>query len=109
MDITPAQRKILQSLIERHLPNIAIWAYGSRVKGASRPASDLDLVVFSPPELAGQVSRLREALEESSLPFRVDLFIWDEVPERFRRAIEQEHVALSESSVTNHGGDVANE
>jgi hypothetical protein len=29
-----------------------------------------------------------------SPPIRVDLFIWDETPERFRQNIEQEHVAL---------------
>lgn len=76
------------------MPKVTVWAYGSRVKGNSRPASDLDLVVFSAPEHAGQVSCLREALEESGLPFRVDLFVWDDIPENFRWNIEQEHVTL---------------
>ena len=46
------------------------------------------------PEQNGRVSYLREALEESSLPFRVDLFVWDTVPEQFRKHIEAEHVVL---------------
>ena len=33
-------------------------------------------------------------MEESSLPFPVDLFIWDELPESFRKRIEAEHVVL---------------
>jgi hypothetical protein len=56
------------------------------------------MVVFSKPEQERQVFTLREALEESSLPFRVDLFVWDEVPETFKAAIKDAHVALTESA-----------
>ena len=84
IDITAEQRKTVLALLARHLPNTTAWVYGSRVKWTSRPQSDLDLVVFATPEQAGRVSDLREAFEESNLPFRVDLFVWDEVPEQFR-------------------------
>ncbi len=69
--------------------------YGSRVKWTSRPQSDLDLVVFATPEQRRQVGDLREAFEESNLPFQVDLFVWDDVPESFRKLIEAEHVPLA--------------
>ena len=46
------------------------------------------------PEQAGRVSDLREAFEESNLPFRVDLFVWDAVPEQFRKHIKRDHVVL---------------
>ena len=52
------------------------------------------MVVFAKPEQARSVSDLREAFEESNLPFRVDLFVWDEVPESFRGEIEREHVVV---------------
>lgn len=68
--------------------------YGSRAKWTARPQSDLDMVVFATPEQSSQVFGLREAFEESNLPFRVDLFVWDDVPERFRERIEAEHVVL---------------
>ena len=97
IDITAKQRKIVTDLLERHLPNTTAWVYGSRAKWASRPQSDLDLVVFATPEQNGRVSDLREALEESNLPFRVDLFVWDAVPEQFRKQIKSEHVVLVES------------
>ena len=93
-DIDAAQRKTVLALLERHLPNTAAWAYGSRAKWTARPQSDLDMVVFATPEQNGQVSHLREAFEESNLPFRVDLFVWDAVPEKFRKQIEAEHVVL---------------
>ena len=96
IDITADQRKTLLALLKRHLPNIMAWVYGSRVKWTSRPQSDLDLVVFATPEPKRQVSELREAFEESNLPFRVDLFIWDTVPDQFRKQIEADHALLVE-------------
>ena len=98
IDITAEQRKTVLALLARHLPNTTAWVYGSRVKWTSRPESDLDLVVFATPEQAGRVSYLREAFEESNLPFRVDLFVWDDVPEQFRKQIEGEHVVLSDNA-----------
>ena len=96
IDITAEQRAAVVALIKRHLPGTTAWVYGSRVKWTARPQSDLDLVVFATPEQNGQVGALREALEESNLPFRVDLFVWDTVPESFREQIEAEHVVLVE-------------
>ena len=96
IDITVDQRKTLLSLLKQYLPNTTAWAYGSRVKWTSRPQSDLDLVVFTKPDQERRISELREALEESNLPFRVDLFVWDAVPEQFRKEIEVEHAVLVE-------------
>ncbi len=95
IDITAEQRRTVLALLNRHLSDTAAWACGSRVKGISRPASDLDLVVFARPEQSAQVAELREAFEESDLPFRVDLFVWDETPESFRKHIEAEHLLLA--------------
>ena len=96
LDITAEHRATVHALLETYLPGTAAWAYGSRVTWTTREHSDLDLVVFATPEQSNQVGLLREAFEESNLPFRVDLFVWDAVPESFRRTIEMEHVVLSE-------------
>ncbi len=103
IDITAGQRKDILALLERHLPDTKAWAYGSRVSWTSRPQSDIDMVVFATPEQKRAVSDLREALEESSLPFRVDLFVWDDVPGSFRKQIERDHVVLAKPPVpANH-------
>ena len=97
IDITAGQRKTILTLLERHVPDTEAWVYGSRAKWTSRPQSDLDLVVFATPQQRRGVGNLREAFEESDLPFRVDLFVWDEVPETFREQIEVEHSVLVEA------------
>ena len=78
----------LLSLLERHLPGTMVWAFGSRVQGNAVPWSDLDLVVFSATEQKPQVSALKEAIEESSLPFRVDLLEWNSLPDGIKANIE---------------------
>ncbi len=98
IDITADQRKTVLALLKRYLPNTTAWVYGSRATWTSRPQSDLDMVVFATPEQNDRVAELREAFEESDLPFRVDLFVWDTVPEEFRKRIEAEHVVLVENS-----------
>ena len=94
IDITAKQRKTVLALLARHLPNTTAWVYGSRAKWTSRPQSDLDVVVFATPEQSVRVGELREAFEDSDLPFRVDLFVWDAVPEKFQERIETDHVVL---------------
>ena len=94
IDISSRQRTTLISLLERHLPNTAAWVFGSRVAWTSQPHSDLDMVVFATPKQKLQVSALREALEESNLPFRVDLLVWGEIPDEFKVEIERTHVVF---------------
>lgn len=94
IDITGEQRTILDALLHQYLPGVDIWAYGSRVKGTARRYSDLDLVAFSAPEQRSAVYELKEALDESNLPFLVDLHVWDEIPESFHEIIRKEHAVL---------------
>ena len=105
IDITAEQRTIVLQLLKRHLPNTTAWIYGSRAKWTSRPQSDLDLVVFATPEQNGRVSNLRQAFEESNLPFRVDLFVWDAVPEQFRKHIKRDHEVLVEREERDATGE----
>ena len=104
IDISAEQRQILLDLLSKYLANTKVWAFGSRVKWTTRSNSDLDLVVFSSPEQDSHVSALIEALEESNLPFRVDLLVWDKLPESFQRNIEEGYVVLVEAVVVKQSG-----
>ncbi len=92
--ISEKERALLLELLQRHLPGVSVWGYGSRVGGKSSPRSDLDLVVFASASQSRRVYDLRESLEESDLPFQVDLFIWHELPESFQKNIESFHAVL---------------
>ena len=47
--LSPRHRRLLEALLQKHVPNVEVWAYGSRVNGSAHEASDLDLVLRSPP------------------------------------------------------------
>lgn len=97
IDLTTEQRNMLNDLLRRFLPGVAVWAYGSRVKWTARPNSDLDLVAFTIPAQRAQVADLKDALAESNLPFLVDLHVWDDVLDRFREIIRKEYVVVQEA------------
>jgi type I restriction enzyme S subunit len=96
IDLTTEQRTTLNDLLRRFLPNVTVWAYGSRVKWTARRNSDLDLVAFTTPVQRPQVAELKDALAQSNLPFPVDLHVWDDVPKRFREIIRKEYVVMQE-------------
>ena len=103
LDLCAEHRAIVVALLEAHLPGTLVWAYGSRVKWTARGHSDLDLVVFPRPDQRDRVATLREAFENSDLPFRVDLLLWDDASMPFRTEIEAVHVVLVERQETPSG------
>jgi len=104
LELTPEQQSNVRELLKHYLPGTEVWAYGSRAKGSPKPWSDLDLVVFTDTSQRAQVEALREAFEESDLPFRVDLFVWDEVPESFKENIRRERVVLQKKEEVGYEG-----
>jgi predicted nucleotidyltransferase len=45
INIPPRFLQEVHSILQQHIPDCDVWAYGSRVAGAAWEASDLDLVV----------------------------------------------------------------
>ena len=50
-----------------------IWCYGSRARGDHKPFSDLDLMVESDDDLSSEIGRIRQELENSNFPFKVEI------------------------------------
>ena len=103
LHLQPRHRRVIEGLARQHLPDVDVWAYGSRVNGQSHDGSDLDLVLRGP-ELA-EVSPLQlagfwEALQESTLPFLVEARDWARLPKRFHGEIQRNYVVL----VSAHDG-----
>lgn len=97
LDLPDRYRRQVEALLAEHVPDAEVWAYGSRVKGQSRPASDLDLVLRGPnleriP--ARQLADLEEGLEESNIPILVQAHDWARLPASFHEQIEKQYVVL---------------
>ena len=50
-----------------------VWVFGSRARGDHREFSDLDLLYDSSTVTLGTISQIKEHLENSDLPIKVDL------------------------------------
>lgn len=93
--ISSEQLRCLLDEIERTIPRATVWAFGSRVKGEHRPASDLDLAVHCDKETARkELLKLNERLIESDLPFKVQLLDYNRLPETMQKNISKKYVVL---------------
>ena len=99
LHLSPSHRRTLETLLQEYLPNVEVWAYGSRVNGPSHDGSDLDLALRGPgleKISAEQLADFAEAVTESTIPFLVDVRDWARLPLRFRREIAWHHVVVTQ-------------
>lgn len=97
LQISASQLAELQLLLQRHVPNAQVWAYGSRITDTAHEGSDLDLVLRQPNDLLQDVegwAALKDAVQESSLPMLVDIHLWSRLPPAFHAEIEKAYVVL---------------
>lgn len=97
IDIRPDHWAIVRDILQRHVPQYAVWAFGSRAKWTAKEYSDLDLAIItdSPLPLATSAA-LAEDFSESDLPWKVDIVDWAETSETFKRIIERDRVVVQE-------------
>jgi predicted nucleotidyltransferase len=102
LDITPQQHALLLHLLEQRLPHVRAVAFGSRVAGwpfgrGAKAYSDLDIALWSlRPSDEIALAHLRADLEESALPWSVDLSQAEDLPPTLRALVER-HGALLRS------------
>lgn len=94
LDVKKKHLEELEKIFGEYCPNAEIWAFGSRIKNESHSGSDLDLVVKSFHEANKTVSELRELLNDSDIPFLVEMLDFKKIPESFQREILKDYVQI---------------
>ena len=103
LDLRPDYLAIVQEILRRHVPDREVWAFGSRVRGTARDASDLDLCIRGDESMGFErLGRLRDAFSASVLPFRVDVVDWATTAETFRGIIEKGRVVVKQDKMTGN-------
>lgn len=107
IDVEPHHLEMVQSVLSRHVPYKVVWAYGSRVKWTATERSDLDIVVFSASDR--ELGNLKDAFDESEIPFIVQVLNWESIPDDFKENIKQKYYIMQteKSWRTCTLGDVA--
>ena len=95
IDVTPEQLAEIKRILEEHVPDCEVRAFGSRVTGRVKPWSDLDLAVVGTGPLGWRrQGYLVEAFQESTLPFRVDVLDWHDVSPSFQAIIDEQYAVI---------------
>jgi predicted nucleotidyltransferase len=80
----------LESMIFEEIAGrpVRVFLFGSRAKGDASAVSDVDVALLGPGRLdRGWLARLRERLEESTIPYKVDLVDLNDVANEFRNVV----------------------
>ncbi len=82
-DLETARRIVLEGLGSQR---VRVFLFGSRGRGTATRSSDIDVaLVAEVPLIAGTLARIREALEESTIPYTVEVVDLSTADEAFRR------------------------
>lgn len=82
IDLEPRHLTLLRDIIAAYCPNKEVRAYGSRVKFTAKKTSDIDLVIFDTTD--AEYYALKDALDESDIPFLIQLMRWEQIPQDFK-------------------------
>lgn len=99
LHLSESEKKIVEHILQKHIPQRVVWAFGSRVHGNVKPYSDLDLAILgdAPLNLAEHAD-LADDFSESDLPFKVDLVDWNQIDDGFQQIIRENHLILQEKT-----------
>lgn len=97
--ISPSEWAIVRDILQRHVPDREVWAFGSRAKWTSKEFSDLDLAIIGDEPLSiTTLASLSEDFSESELPYKVDIVDWATTSPSFRSVIERDKVVIQQAA-----------
>lgn len=75
-----------------------VWVFGSRARGTHRQFSDLDILYATPqakPLPLGVLGKIREDLEESNLPIKIDIVDEAQLAESYKPGVLKDRILLA--------------
>lgn len=95
LQMEPNELAIVQHILQQMVPDLSVWAYGSRVKGTAKTYSDLDLAIITQTPLTFlQLAQLEEAFSNSELAWKVDLLDWASANEAFKNIVRKQYIVI---------------
>lgn len=99
LKVKPKYLKELLDIIQENIPDLEVRVFGSRAKnGEVRESSDIDLLVRDTEGKRIDVmqwSGFKEALDDSSIPYVVDVLDWYFLAQEFINDIGEDYIIIS--------------
>lgn len=89
--------RLLKRIVYKYLPDdlYKAFIFGSRATGQNRKYSDIDLGISGPrPLTPKEYVSIQSELEESDIPYRVDLVDFAKVNDKFKRTLSNGIIKL---------------
>lgn len=100
LKVKPKYLEELLGIIQETIPGLEVRVFGSRAKnGEIRETSDIDLLVRDAQgkRIDGmRMSDFRQALDDSSIPYVVDVIDWFFVAQEFINDIGDDYIVISQ-------------
>lgn len=94
IDLEEKYIKFIKNVVSNHLTEYRIFMFGSRVKGTAKKYSDVDIAINSK-NLTDKTKLLIEAdLENSTIPYEVDVVDLNTISENFKKNIVNDLVEI---------------
>lgn len=77
--LPPATLQTLRQVLAQFPAVTQAVLYGSRAKGTHKPGSDIDLTLYGPSLDLATLGHIAARLDESSIPYQVDLSLFDHI------------------------------
>ena len=92
-DLDPRYKDMILRAMEYHFPGTKVMLFGSRARGTNHPGSDIDIAIDAGKKAdLHEIMRARLTLENTDIPFNMDLVDINRVPPELREAILKEGI-----------------
>lgn len=87
--------RLLKNILIRY--DYSFYLFGSRASGNARPFSDID-IFYTETIPSSELLKLEEELEESDLPYKVDLVDYNTCDKEFQKILKRTHVCIQQGA-----------
>ena len=100
--VSESEMKIITDILRSYISNGEVRAFGSRYKWTSKDYSDLDIAIVQYDKKSMPIMKLaeiKEAFEDSELPYRVDVLDYWGISSEFQAIIDTGYEVIYKDEV----------
>jgi predicted nucleotidyltransferase len=93
--LSEKELQLVKNILKNYVSNFEVLVFGSRVSGNTHEHSDLDIALKGPDKIdLLLLADIKDELQNSDLPFRVDIIDFNRISAEFQKVISSNHSIL---------------
>ena len=100
ISVSSKEFDIIINILHSHIKKGKVYAFGSRYKNNNRKFSDFDIAIDTGEKLSFEfLTALKDAFEESDLPYRVDIIDYNNISDKFKNIVDSGNEIIYNANV----------